>query len=170
MGLQLKWSRAELLEARDQYLADTSQMARERRAFEAGARMRTGKVDLGDFYAIVDWKSSRPKSLIERGNDPEDILDALRIAVTTSRERSAVAILCGLYGVNVRMASAVSTAIHPERYTVIDVRALDALGVRKAWSTVDDYLEYLRFCQDHATRIDLSLRDFDRALWVLGRP
>ncbi len=130
--------------------------------------MRTGKVDLGDFYAIVDWKSSRPKGRIKNGNAPDELSEALRVAVTATQTRTAVGVLCGLNGVDVAMGSAILTAINPEMYTVIDWRALNALGVKKSWLTVNDYLQYLAFCTAKAADLGLSIRDLDQALWVLG--
>ena len=66
------------------------------------------------------------------------------------------------------MASAILTAIYRERFTVIDWRALKALDVEKSWLTIDDYLDYLAYCRTKAEKRGVSLRDFDRALWVVG--
>ncbi|HUO00623.1 MAG TPA: hypothetical protein VMU69_30880 [Bradyrhizobium sp.] len=45
------------------------------------------------------------------------------------------------------IASAILTAIiDPQRYTVIDFRALEALGSKTADRSVNLYLEYLRTC------------------------
>jgi hypothetical protein len=41
------------------------------------------------------------------------------------------------------MASAILRTIRPENYTVIDVRALESLGVIKTDGSVNDYLSYL---------------------------
>jgi hypothetical protein len=46
-------------------------------------------------------------------------------------EKSAVETLDRPQGEGVPMASAISRTIRPENYTVIDVRALESLGVSK---------------------------------------
>lgn len=50
-------------------------------------------------------------------------------------------------------------------YTVIDWRALKALGIKESWLTVDDYLH---FYEKKAAELGIGLRDLDRALWMLG--
>lgn len=55
--------------------------------------------------------------------------------------------------------------IDPKRYTIIDFRALEALGSNRTWHTVDSYLAYLAFCRALAHSQDVSLRELDRALW-----
>jgi hypothetical protein len=76
-----------------------------------------------------------------------------------------VAVLCGLRGVEIPVASAILTAIDPERYTIIDFRALESLGVKSSWHTVDSYLAYLEQCRELARQNTVSLRELDRALW-----
>jgi hypothetical protein len=65
----------------------------------------------------------------------------------------------------VPVASAVLTAINPERYTIIDFRALESLGINDYNLTVDYYLDYLKQCRELAGQHSVSLRDLDRALW-----
>jgi hypothetical protein len=80
-------------------------------------------------------------------------------------DRAAVAVLVGLNGVQVPVASAILTAIDPERFTVIDFRALEALGVTNATMTINYYLEYLDACRGLARENKVPLRTLDRALW-----
>lgn len=87
------------------------------------------------------------------------------MAVHARTERAAVAVLCGLRGVEIPVASAILTAIDPKRYTIIDFRALEALGVENSWHTVDSYLAYLEHCRSLARENNLGLRELDRALW-----
>ena len=62
------------------------------------------------------------------------------------------------------MASAILTAIDPERYTVLDVRALEALGVKNS-ANVDLYIRYVEACRSMAMKYGVKMRDFDRANW-----
>jgi hypothetical protein len=80
-----------------------------------------------------------------------------------------VSVLCGLRGVKIPVASAILTAIFPERFTAIDYRALESLGVEKPALTVNYYLVYLDYCRGTAAQYGLTLRDLDRALWQASK-
>ncbi len=73
--------------------------------------------------------------------------------------------MLGLQGVAVPVASAILTAIYPERYTVIDFRALEALGSKTTDRSVNFYLAYLTHCRQLAKAHHVTLRALDRALW-----
>jgi hypothetical protein len=77
----------------------------------------------------------------------------------------AVAVLTALHGVGIPMASAILTAINPERYTVLDFRALESLGITNWPENVAFYVFYLEACRELAAKHGKSLRTLDRALW-----
>jgi hypothetical protein len=52
-----------------------------------------------------------------------------------------------------------------ERYTIIDCRALESLGVKNYIATVNYYLTYLEHCRHFASEHAVGLRELDRALW-----
>lgn len=62
------------------------------------------------------------------------------------------------------MASAVLTAIDAKCYTVLDYRALEALGTKNS-DNVDLYVSYVKACRSMAAEYGVSLRSFDRASW-----
>ncbi len=66
---------------------------------------------------------------------------------------------------DVPVASSILTAMPPDRFTVIDFRALKVLGCRSADRSVRFYLDYLRACRELATAHQVSLHDLDRAPW-----
>jgi hypothetical protein len=140
------------------------------KAFAAGRRIRFGELSPGNLATIVAWKSKRSASLISYNSD-EEIVDALRLTLLASEPRSAFAVLMGLKGVTVPIASAILTAINPHHFTVIDYRALEGLGVPDAdCSKLDYYLhhyfpECVRLSEEHG----VDLRTFDRALWAWSK-
>jgi hypothetical protein len=81
--------------------------------------------------------------------------------------------LTSLRGIDLGIASAILAAIAPERYSVLDYRALEALG--HARHNVEFYAEYVAFCRRLAdsgivapqTEMPgpTSLHALDRALW-----
>jgi hypothetical protein len=65
---------------------------------------------------------------------------------------------------------ATTATILPEKYTIIDVNALEALGVDdRSKGQAVDYLAYLlKKCRELAAQFKVSLRTTDRALWQWG--
>jgi hypothetical protein len=139
---------------------------REAAALAAGSCIAAGSRDRRHFEAIFEWKTrgrgrSRPAL-----NGDHEIADALDLAVAARTERAAIAVLTGLSGVDVPVASAVMTAIDPGRFTIIDFRALWSLrSMQRPPYPVPFYLEYLRACRRIANEAGVSLRTLDKALW-----
>ncbi len=150
-------------------LAARYNAAGDNKALAAGCRIRQGARTRLELEDIFEWKTGgRGRSRL-RSNTDAEIADALSLAVVARTERAAVSVLCGLRGVNVPVASALLTVIDPDRYTVIDFRALEALGHETTDRSVNFYLEYLRACRELAATHAISLRNLDRALWQWSR-
>ena len=176
---QLQPPETELQQLADEYWqkAGEKEHELEKAAFEAGEAIRNGDFSLTNLEAIVRWKSERVVHYLI-GNSNEKIKRALSIAASpeTSTD-AAVKALLELHGVDLPVASAILAAIFPERYTVLDFRALEALG--HARHDVRFYEEYLAFCNRLAEsnivkpQSDLPaptpLRTLDRALWEWSR-
>ena len=143
------------------------------KAFEAGRSIASGNYSRENLNAIVEWKMegvhlTRVMSYLAQNSDVQ-IEAALRLAASTNSERSAIETLDKLHGIGVPVASAVMTAINPERYTIIDIYALRSLGVANGPAdNVDYYLAYLKKCRELAQQFKLSLRILDHALWQWG--
>src|SRR5579864_2524627 len=121
----LQPAKSELPRLADQFRRETGEREDrlEKAAFEAGAAIRNADYSLLNLEPIVRWKSERAvKYLI--GNSSESIRRALEVAAAPE----AVAALLALHGVDIKAASAILTAIFPERYTVMDCSVLEALG------------------------------------------
>ncbi len=176
---QLQPAEADLQELAEQYWkkAGEKEHELETAAFEAGEAIRNGDYSLANLEAIVRWKSERLVHYLI-GNSNEKIRRVLAVAASpTSSTESAVRALLELHGVDITVASAILAAIDPERYTVLDFRALEALG--HAPHDVHFYEEYLAFCKRLAESnivrpqselpAPTPLRTIDRALWEWSR-
>jgi len=176
---ELQPAEAELQELAEQYWQDIGEkdQSLEKAAFEAGEAIRNGDYSLGNLEAIVRWKSERVVHYLI-ANSTEKIRRALAVAASpASSTAAAVKALIELHGVDLPVASAVLAAIYPERYTVLDFRALEALG--HARHDVRFYEEYLAFCKRLAESnivkpqselpAPTPLRTLDRALWEWSR-
>lgn len=134
-------------------------------ALAAGEKIRGGQFTRNNLEEIFEWKTrGRGRSRLAQNSD-EEIADALHRAIDAETDRVATAVLVGLQGVHIPVASAILTAIFPERFTIIDFRALEALDIQKPLITLDFYLQYLNECRQLALQNKVSLRTLDRALW-----
>ena len=114
-------------------------------AFEAGAAIRNGDYTLGNVEAIVRWKSEHAVHYLI-GNSSASIRGALEVAAAPEASTAeAVSALMALHGVDLPVASAILTAIFPERYTVMDCHVLEALGYPR--QDVHFYEDFLAFCK-----------------------
>jgi hypothetical protein len=176
---QLQPPETELQQLAEQYWqkSGSKEHELEKAAFEAGEAIRNGDYTLANLEAIVRWKSEHAVHYLI-GNSNEKIRRVLAVAASPDAStESAVNALLELHGVDLPVASAILAAIYPERYTVLDYRALEALG--HARHDVHFYEEYLSFCKRLAEsnivkpQDDLPaptpLRTLDRALWEWTR-
>jgi hypothetical protein len=172
---QLQPAESDLQELAEEYWQKSGEKDREleKAAFEAGEAIREGDFSLANLEAIVRWKSE-PAVHYLIGNSNEKIRRVLAVAAAPGAStEAAVKALLELHGVDIFVASAVLAAIFPERYTVLDYRALEALG--HARHDVRFYEEYLAFCNRLAESnivkpqsglpAPTPLRTLDRALW-----
>jgi hypothetical protein len=176
---QLQPAESDLQQLADQYWQDAGERERqlEQAAYEAGEAIRGGEYSLPNLETIVRWKSERMVHYLI-GNSNENIKSALAIAASpeTSTE-DAVNALIGLRGVDISIASAILATIYPERYAVLDYRALEALG--HARHNVGFYAEYNAFikrlaeCEIVKAQDSLpaptALHALERAFWQWSR-
>ena len=146
-------------------LAERYDPAQDDDALNAGSRIASGDYSQDNPKIVVNWKSPRRAALID-DNKNGDIAVALQfVAATTSPEAMAVAVLTALHGVGIPMASAILTAIDPARYTILDFRALQSLGLENWPDSIGFYVGYLEACRQLAAKHGRSLRTLDRAMW-----
>jgi hypothetical protein len=139
-------------------------------ALRAGQEIASGIYSWENIKTIFKWKTKGRGISRLKNNECEEIADALRLAAQAETERSAMAVLCGLNGVGVPVASAILTTMFPTRFTVIDFRALQSLGCENDDDgTINFYLVYLNACKDWAEQYKCTLRDLDRALWQYSK-
>ncbi len=134
-------------------------------ALAAGRLIRAGDTNRDHVETIFEWKTRGRGGIRFLHNTDAEITDVLTLAMQAKTERAAIAVLTGLNGVLIPIASAILTAIFPERYTVIDFRSLEALGISRAVYSLNFYLGYLAKCRELAAASQVTLLNLDRALW-----
>ena len=130
----------------------------------AAAAVR-GSYTREEFLLVCAWKSARSRPLLQ-SNDALKVEAATRAAFETPDETARMVALCGLRGVGVPIASALLHFAFPDRYPILDVRALESLG-RKGRSVypVSFWVGYVHACRELAAARGVSLRTLDKALW-----
>ena len=74
--------------------------------------------------------------------------------------------LLELAGVGVPTASTLLFFAFPDDYPILDVRALESLGVRpRSQYRISFWLDYLGVCRELASRHSVGIRTLDKALW-----
>jgi len=133
-------------------------------ALGAAARAR-GHYIRREFVEVCAWKSPRSHPRIV-ANRPRAIAAATRRALGSGDEAVRIEALLELDGVGVPTASTLLYAVFPNDYPILDVRALESLGVgSRSGYPVGFWLAYLSACRELALRAGVSLRTLDKALW-----
>jgi len=128
-------------------------------------------LDKRHFVDIATWKS--PRALPHyQSNDSALVREVTALAFATRRDDLRLRLLTLLNGVGVPVASTILHFAFPNKYPIMDVRAVSTLrrfGLwmrpTHLWFDVKDWQEYVRLMRDHAKRLDVTLRELDKALW-----
>jgi hypothetical protein len=119
-----------------------------------------------EFMTVCRWKTPRSAPLIAL-NGTESVEQTTRLALAESTpEPERMETLTSLHGVGWPTASVLLHLAYPERYPILDKRALLAFGVRppsaysfRLWQA------YVRACHELAASAEVDGRTLDQALW-----
>jgi hypothetical protein len=128
----------------------------------AAARAR-GYYRRAEFVLVCAWKTARstPKVALNPA-----VRAATRRALADPEEAARMQALLALTGVGVPTASTLLYFAFPALYPILDVRALESLGVKpRSTYPIAFWLDYLAACRDLADRCGVSIRTLDKALW-----
>lgn len=125
-----------------------------------------GHYTLEEFLKVCRWKTQRSGPLVAL-NTADSVEASTRVALSeTSGERERAEALLSLRGVGWRTASVLLHLAYPERYPILDVRALHALGVRaRSQYSFRFWQSYVTACVGLAEQAGVDGRTFDQALW-----
>lgn len=150
----------EVLAGRYEYVDDDGAKLAGERSATSGAYSRR------DFLTVVRWKSARALPRASR-NDDEAVAEATAAAFDAPDEQARMTAVTSLMGVGAPIASALLHFAFPDRFPILDFRALETLGDR---TTATQYSpafweRYVERCQAIAGDAGVSIRDLDKALW-----
>jgi hypothetical protein len=158
--LQFPIDQIEVLAARFPPLDDDARLR------EIGAAVRArGYYRRVEFIEVCAWKTVRSRPKVSR-NPEAAVVRATGLALSTEDEAARMAALLALDGVGVPTASTLLYCAFPDRYPILDIRALESLGVKpRSQYPLSFWLGYLDACRELAQRGGVSLRTLDKALW-----
>jgi hypothetical protein len=136
------------------------------RLHEVGVAVRErGYYTREEFIEVCAWKTVRSRPKVSR-NAEAAVVQATGLAISTDSEAAKMTALLELDGVGVPTASTLLYCVFPDRYPILDVRALESLGVKpRSQYPLSLWLGYLDACREFAQRAGVSLRTLDKALW-----
>jgi hypothetical protein len=134
----------------------------------ASARER-GYYTKPELVLVCEWKTVRSRRRVA-DNTAAFVEGLTRVAFAAEDESERMAALCALKGVNPPTASVLLHFAFPDRYPIIDWRALESLGQpRQPAYTIDYWLAYVDACRKLASQAGVSMRVLDKALWQYSR-
>ena len=132
-----------------------------------GAVVRArGHYTRAEFIEVCGWKTVRSRPKVA-ANSARAVVDATRRALTAGDDEAMrMSALLELAGVGVATASTLLYFVFPDDYPILDVRALESLGVKpRSIYPVSFWLAYLDSCRTLARTAGVSIRTLDKALW-----
>jgi hypothetical protein len=134
----------------------------------AAARER-GNYSKPELVLVCEWKTARSRSRVASNTAPF-VEHITRAAFATGDEAERMAAMCVLRGVDAPSASVLLHFAFPDRYPIIDWRALESLGqtARPPYS-IPFWLGYVDACRSLAAEAGVSMRELDKALWQHSR-
>jgi hypothetical protein len=126
-----------------------------------------GRYTVAEFRKVCRWKTPRSAPLVAQ-NSKDTVEASTRVALSeTSGERDRVEALLSLRGVGWPTASVLLHVPYPERYPILDKRALHALGVDNAPSrySFDFWMPYVTAYAQLIEQAGVDGRTLDQALW-----
>lgn len=124
-----------------------------------------GFLTFEELKIVCRWKTARSQSRVAK-NTAADVEAITKVCFSTENERVRIGSLLLLEGVQYPTASVILHFFHPDPYPILDVRALEALGISKP--TVYDFrfwLQYIAFTRQLAKETGVDMRTLDKALW-----
>ena len=119
------------------------------------------------FLTVCAWKTPRTKKHC-RSNDAALIRQVSAIAKKTRSEQLRIQIWTLLAGVSWPTASVFLHFAFPEKYPILDFRALWSLNIDPPPEqyTFPFWKEYADFCRNLSREADVDMRTLDKALWM----
>ncbi len=131
--------------------------------------LAAGHLSKSDFLTVCEWKTQRTKSRCA-ANDETYIHEISSLALTTTSEQLRIQVWTLLRGVSWPTASVFLHFAMPDRYPILDFRAIWSLeSVVPTPYNFDYWQRYAECCRSIAGENDVSMRTLDQSLWEYSK-
>ncbi len=169
MNFELRFPSSQIRDLSAQYEAEMGN--RDRRLTEEimtvvfPSYARNGFLAKSEFLTVCNWKTPRSKPRCE-SNDEKFVREVSALARTTESERLRIQVWTLLAGVKWPTASVFMHFAFPNKYPIMDFRALWSLRTDvPAQYSFPFWMEYTNYCRALARRQSITMRELDQALW-----
>ena len=129
---------------------------------------KCGFLTLEQLRLVARWKSPRSAGRVETNGD-EFVQAITGFSLRTPSERARIEVLTVLDGVGWPTASVILHFFHPEKYPIMDFRALWSVSVDvPPQYAFPFWWKYVEFCRNVAECAGHDMRTLDRALWAFS--
>lgn len=126
-------------------------------------------LDRERFIKIGLWKSKRPKKKYE-SNDDLMVKEITRFSLMTKSEEARIRSLLVLNGVSYPVASVILHFAFPDKYTILDFRAIWSLGWdQPKYYTFNFWKKYCDEIKEISKMMGENIRTIDKALWEYSK-
>jgi len=126
-------------------------------------------LDRDRFIKIGLWKSKRPKKKYE-SNDDLVVKEITRFSFSTNSEEARIKSLMVLNGVSYPLASVILHFAFPNKYPIMDFRAIWSLGWQQPkYYTFDFWQNYCKEMRMISKKVGENIRTIDKALWEYSK-
>ncbi len=128
-----------------------------------------GFLTVAQLHELASWKSKRRAELATK-NSEEFVREITSFAFSSTFEQSRIGSLVLLSGVQFPTASVILHFCVDDTYPILDFRAIWSLGLEKpAVYSPEYWIKYTNVCRSLAVKHNLSVREFDMALWQFSK-
>ncbi len=131
-----------------------------------------------EHFVKLGWWKTRRQMKNYKANDETLIKDSTRSAYQASDRRQKLDTLTKqkkLKGVGVAVASTILHFLHPNDFPIFDVHVRKSLKKAGEWNrsendaSGDAWLKYVSVMRDFSKKLNVSLRELDKALWAYDK-
>ena len=160
--MQINFTRDQILEYAARYVYDADDVLGAR--MEAAAKR--GHMTRDDLIEVAKWKwrGGRTRQLCAQ-NTVAEVEEISAVSFAAKSERLRIGVLLALRGVQWPMASVILHFAFPDRYPILDIRAMNTVGGSTLY-TFEKWNEYVDLCRQAAATHGVTMRTLDKALWA----
>lgn len=126
-------------------------------------------LDKEKFIRLGRWKSRRPIKHYKNNSD-DLVKEITKFSLATSNEEARIKILFILKGVSWPVASVILHFAFPDKYTIMDFRAIWSLGWEQPKSySFNFWQKYCNEIMRLSKKFNMPIRNMDKALWQYSK-